>query len=128
MGGGRGGKVPAHTEGGRHLCGSTAHERSAQVLSDQENLGGAVPGAGGAPFIPSHLFCISEDTAGGILRYWPALSVSVEASLGHTHTQELRARQMPFVNLKETATERVRLQEILPFPLTRRHGACPSRV
>ena len=46
----------------------------------------------------------------------------------HTHTQELRARQTPFVNLKETATERVRLQEILPFPLTRRHGACPSRV
>lgn len=85
--GGRGGKVPAHTEGGSHLCGSTTHKRSAQVLSDQENLGGAVHGASRAPFIPSHLFCISEDTAGGILRYWPALSVSVEASLGHTHTR-----------------------------------------
>lgn len=45
-----------------------------------------------------------------------------------THTQELRARQTPFVNLKEIATERVRLQEILPFPQTRRHGACLPRL
>lgn len=41
-----------------------------------------------------------------------------------THTPELRARQTPFVNLKEITIERVRLQEILPFPQTRRHGAC----
>lgn len=43
-----------------------------------------------------------------------------------THTPELRARQTPFVNLKEIAIERVRLQEILPFPQTRRRWSLSS--
>ena len=71
---GVGGQVPAHRAGGS----------TAQVLSDHENPDGAVPGASGAPFIPSHLFCILEDTAGGIVRYWPALS----GSLPPAHTEK----------------------------------------
>lgn len=77
------------TQKAEAICVDPLHtsKRSAQVLSDQENPEGAVPGASGAPFIPCPLFCISEDTAGGILCYWPVLRVSVEASLGHTHTR-----------------------------------------
>lgn len=115
-GGGGVGQVPAHTAGGSHLCGSTTHNHRAQVLSDQENPDGAVPGASGAPFIPSHFFCplvlhLRRHSWG----HSALLACTQWKPPSGTHIEELRARQTPFVNLKETATQRVRPRDFA-FP------------
>ena len=85
----------------------------------------------GAPFIPSHLFCLSEDTAGDILHYRPALSrreARPEASLEHTHKSPGPKKCLLLTRKKPLLRERVRLQKILPSPQTRRSGACLSRL
>lgn len=110
-GGGGAGQVPAHRAGGSRLCGSTAHDHRAQALSDQENPDGAVPEASGGPLPSFPLLHLRRHSWG----HSTLLACnSVEASLRHTH-RRLRARQTPFVDLKETATQRVRPRDFA-FP------------
>lgn len=112
------------------VCGSTAHERGAQVLSDPRNRDGGGPGEEPPLFLPTcfvsqktqlETFCITglRSAEGRPGR---------DASLEHTHKSPGPKKCLLLTRKKPLLRERVRLQKILPSPQTRRSGACLSRL